>query len=248
MKEQLEEQREEKVVPPPVRRRRWILGLACFGLGLAAMWGLQHVDVLSIFRSGTASPDELARGAFEALHDGDDDAFDAYLAGVDVFERYAARIREVGSDRDRRRVEESIERDGGLAAVSAKYRRRARSTFAETMDRCGRAGLDWSNAVYEGLNQERTRIQERYGWRGGDVHFVVRSGGETFDFKLDDCMCVDGDWMIGSGVFLIRRRTRAPDRDSRPKAVPVEPESVDESEAAAPVAVPEIELPKDSGR
>ncbi len=85
------------------------------------------------------------------------------------------------------------------------------------------------------------------------MHFAVRSGSKTFDFKLDDCMCVDGEWMIGNGVFLMRRGARAPDGVSRPETVPIVPDPSAEAaseaaEAAAPVAVPEIERPRNPGR
>ncbi|MCP5070608.1 MAG: hypothetical protein GY946_28935 [bacterium] len=225
---------EDHVARTTPRRRRWVFGLVCFALGMGTMWGMQHVDVLSIFRTRADSEEELARGAFEALRDGDYDAFDAYVPKEGDFQKLIARIRERGSDRDRKKLERRIERDGDAAEAARKTRESARSRFANTIDRSRRGGLDWKNAEYAGLNHETTRMKERYGWRGGDIRFVVRSNGKTFEFELDNCTCMDGSWLIGSGVFLVRGRRAAPDPVTRLVPTRAVSEPAPASEAADP--------------
>jgi hypothetical protein len=200
----------------PARSRRGLFGLACFGLGMLAMWGWQNVDVRSLFRSGASTEDELARAAFEALSDGDFEDFDEYVPKLEDFEKYIARIREVGTDRDRKRVDRKLKEDGGASRAVEESRANVRASFADTIDRARRAGLDWRAAEYGGLNRHRTRIKERFGWRGGDIHFFVRSGDKTFDFELDGCICLDGAWMVGNRVRLVRPRDGA--RDDLPPA------------------------------
>ena len=217
------------------RSRSWPFGLACFGLGMLAMWAYQSVDVGSLFRSGASTEEELARAAFEALRDSDYSAFEDHVPDLDDFNTYIARIREVGTDRDRKRVDRKLKEDGSAAEAVEESRTNVRTSFADTVDRARREGLDWSKAEYGGLNRDRMRIRERFGWRSGDVRFFVKSGGKTFEFELDGCLCLDGAWMVGNRVRMVRPYDRSLDREP-PRATTAAPD-----EALAP-AKPEPEL------
>ena len=142
------------------------------------------------------TPEDLSRAAFAALKADDADAFVRLAATRDDVEdlgdRMAAHLREA-----ERVIEKRREKQGGSKGKVEKIRKRMRDSFIKARAKC-EGILRLEDAEWAGFY--RRSEEYVYGVRRKDFYFRVRQGGKLWRFKLDDCVFLNGRWVMLDGL------------------------------------------------
>jgi hypothetical protein len=190
---------------------------AVLGVGGLLVVGLLLWGIYSFF-FGSLSPKGLGEEVFGALVDVDTDDYisDCTPLGYSPkkFKKWMMKVMKADLDqrvengkitageRDRRliEIEKEFEKefDGKQMEEKAKE---ARESFKEVIDAGKTAGLNWSNAEFEFIDDSDFKTSKSEGEDGekvpkgfgaGDLYIVVSEGGKRYRIKMDDCIQVPG--------------------------------------------------------
>jgi hypothetical protein len=196
---------------------------AALGVGGLLVVGLLLWGAYSFF-FGSLSPEGLGEEVFDALVDNDADGYvsDCTPMGYSrkKLNKYMMKFMKARLDhevengkitvgeRDRRLIEFEKEFDEAFDDKKMEEATKGiRESFKETIDRGKSAGLNWSKAKFEFIDdsefktskseeEDGEKIPKGYG--GGDINIVVSEGGKRYRIEMDDCLQVPGYGCLNS--------------------------------------------------
>lgn len=219
-------------------RPRFFLAAACAGGGASSKYialgigGLALVVLLlwgtySLF-FGSLSPEGLGKEVFGALVDGDAYISDCTAWGYSPkkFKKMAKKLFEANLDqqvengkitageRDRRLIEMEKEFEEKFdEKAMEKEAKEARESLKEVIDEGKNAGLNWSKAEFEFIDDSDFKTSKSEGEDGeespkgygsGDLYIVVSEGGKRYKIKMDDCILIPGYGCLNMDVLYWR--------------------------------------------
>jgi hypothetical protein len=162
---------------------------------MAVMWVGLKVDLADLGRSGTDTPEALARAVFDALREDDFEAYAVHAFTEPRVQELLDHVRAHGDPAAIDRAERRLERHGGVQGIHIHHLEQSRRRFQRALAEATDAGLDWRTATFEGIPADGRDLREHMGLRGGDLEFVVRSRGRRHRIELDDCVGLGTGWI-----------------------------------------------------
>lgn len=167
---------------------------------------------------GSLSPEGLGKEVFGALVDDDANEYitdcTAWGYSQKKLKKMAAKMFEANLDqqvengkitageRDRRLIEMEKEFEEKFdEKAMEKEAKEARESLKEVIDAGKSAGLNWSNAEFEFIDDSDFKTSKSEGEDGeefpkgygsGDLYIVVSEGGKRYKIEMDDCILIPG--------------------------------------------------------
>jgi len=143
---------------------------------------------------------DLARLVFTALQSGD---FGLQAEAIPAAEDIEWTLDQVAANApsEAEKSRERLLEAGGAAAIAEQGRARAEQAFTRTFELSSQA-FDWKTATLRGVDLDRTKAEETYGFQAADIWFGVKAGEKTYEFLLSKCVETPKGWLVAGGVHF----------------------------------------------
>ena len=96
------------------------------------------------------------------------------------------------------RTRDLLAQQGGAEAVAAQAAKRVHESFDTTRRSAGET-LDWAEARFGGLVEEKSAVTRSEGLEFADVYFTVEQGDRREVVRLARCAVIEGRWIVTGG-------------------------------------------------
>jgi hypothetical protein len=148
--------------------------------------------------SSAATTAGLARLAFDALKADDFPRFQTALpTATDTLWMMETVSQDAPPERAQR-TRDLLAQQGGAEAVAAQAVKRVHESF-DTTRRSAAETLDWAEARFGGLLEEKSEVTRSEGLEFADVYFVVEQGDRREVVRLARCAAIQDRWIVTGG-------------------------------------------------